>query len=200
MDSKDTQKLLKEHRISCIDVGWLVRPSASTTKSSRPGKSESKANSVAPDIQMDTARPPVFETSVDSSSSILSSNDKGRRHSVAASLLMDNQRANAGSTSVPTNIPPLGLTPDIITTTTTTITEDAPAPKKVGFFKSLFGHRKKDQEQQEKERERKERSPSPTHVDRGAAIRRERTATISAESPPPLQYNAPPLITILWYR
>lgn len=73
MDSKDTQKLLKEHRIPCIDVGWLVRPSASTTKSSRPGKSESKANSVAPDIQMDTARPPVFETSVDSSSSVLSS-------------------------------------------------------------------------------------------------------------------------------
>lgn len=29
-------------------------------------------------------------------------------------------------------------------------------------------------------------------MDRGAAIRRERTATISAESPPPLQYNAPP--------
>ncbi|CAI4536973.1 CFA_G0029250.mRNA.1.CDS.1 [Saccharomyces cerevisiae] len=207
MDSKDTQKLLKEHRIPCIDVGWLVRPSASTTKSSRPGKSESKANSVAPDIQMDTARPPVFETSVDSSSSILSSNDKGRRHSVAASLLMDNQRANAGSTSVPTNIPPpRGRSKSVVETNLSNVeadsghhhhhhhhhTEDAPAPKKVGFFKSLFGHRKKDQEQQEKERERKERSPSPTHVDRGAAIRRERTATISAESPPPLQYNAPP--------
>ncbi|CAI6797351.1 AKR_HP2_G0028610.mRNA.1.CDS.1 [Saccharomyces cerevisiae] len=207
MDSKDTQKLLKEHRIPCIDVGWLVRPSASTTKSSRPGKSESKANSVAPDIQMDTARPPVFETSVDSSSSVLSSNDKGRRHSVAASLLMDNQRANAGSTSVPTNIPPpRGRSKSVVETNLSNVeadsghhhhhhhhhTEDAPAPKKVGFFKSLFGHRKKDQEQQEKERERKERSPSPTHVDRGAAIRRERTATISAESPPPLQYNAPP--------
>ncbi|CAI5055329.1 CGH_1_HP_G0112460.mRNA.1.CDS.1 [Saccharomyces cerevisiae] len=207
MDSKDTQKLLKEHRIPCIDVGWLVRPSASTTKSSRPGKSESKANSVAPDIQMDTARAPVFETSVDSSSSILSSNDKGRRHSVAASLLMDNQRANAGSTSVPTNIPPpRGRSKSVVETNLSNVeadsghhhhhhhhhTEDAPAPKKVGFFKSLFGHRKKDQEQQEKERERKERSPSPTHVDRGAAIRRERTATISAESPPPLQYNAPP--------
>ncbi|CAI4936274.1 CPS_HP_G0030080.mRNA.1.CDS.1 [Saccharomyces cerevisiae] len=209
MDSKDTQKLLKEHRIPCIDVGWLVRPSASTTKSSRPGKSESKANSVAPDIQMDTARPPVFETSVDSSSSILSSNDKGRRHSVAASLLMDNQRANVGSTSVPTNIPPpRGRSKSVVETNLSNVeadsghhhhhhhhhhhTEDAPAPKKVGFFKSLFGHRKKDQEQQEKERERKERSPSPTHVDRGAAIRRERTATISAESPPPLQYNAPP--------
>ncbi|CAI5029118.1 CPS_HP_G0100550.mRNA.1.CDS.1 [Saccharomyces cerevisiae] len=208
MDSKDTQKLLKEHRIPCIDVGWLVRPSASTTKSSRPGKSESKANSVAPDIQMDTARPPVFETSVDSSSSILSSNDKGRRHSVAASLLMDNQRANAGSTSVPTNIPPpRGRSKSVVETNLSNVeadsghhhhhhhhhhTEDAPEPKKVGFFKSLFGHRKKDQEQQEKERERKERSPSPTHVDRGAAIRRERTATISAESPPPLQYNAPP--------
>ncbi|CAI4563045.1 CQI_4a_G0029200.mRNA.1.CDS.1 [Saccharomyces cerevisiae] len=207
MDSKDTQKLLKEHRIPCIDVGWLVRPSASTTKSSRPGKSESKANSVAPDIQMDTARPPVFETSVDSSNSILSSNDKGRRHSVAASLLMDNQRANAGSTSVPTNIPPpRGRSKSVVETNLSNVeadsghhhhhhhhhTEDAPAPKKVGFFKSLFGHRKKDQEQQEKERERKERSPSPTHVDRGAAIRRERTATISAESPPPLQYNAPP--------
>ncbi|CAI4544453.1 BAK_1a_G0029080.mRNA.1.CDS.1 [Saccharomyces cerevisiae] len=205
MDSKDTQKLLKEHRIPCIDVGWLVRPSASTTKSSRPGKSESKANSVAPDIQMDTARPPVFETSVDSSSSILSSNDKGRRHSVAASLLMDNQRANAGSTSVPTNIPPpRGRSKSVVETNLSNVeadsghhhhhhhTEDAPAPKKVGFFKSLFGHRKKDQEQQEKERERKERSPSPTHLDRGAAIRRERTATISAESPPPLQYNAPP--------
>ncbi|WPD61165.1 Microtubules assembly and stabilization protein [Saccharomyces cerevisiae] len=208
MDSKDTQKLLKEHRIPCIDVGWLVRPSASTSKSSRPGKSESKANSVAPDIQMDTARPPVFETSVDSSSSILSSNDKGRRHSVAASLLMDNQRANAGSTSVPTNIPPpRGRSKSVVETNLSNVeadsghhhhhrhhhhTEDAPAPKKVGFFKSLFGHRKKDQEQQEKERERKERSPSPTHVDRGAAIRRERTATISAESPPPLQYNAPP--------
>ena len=209
MDSKDTQKLLKEHRIPCIDVGWLVRPSASTTKSSRPGKSESKANSVAPDIQMDTARPPVFETSVDSSSSILSSNDKGRRHSVAASLLMDNQRANPGSTSVPTNIPPpRGRSKSVVETNLSNVeadsghhhhhhhhhhhTEDAPAPKKVGFFKSLFGHRKKDQEQQEKERERKERSPSPTHVDRGAAIRRERTATISAESPPPLQYNAPP--------
>ncbi|CAI4574521.1 CCT_1a_G0029970.mRNA.1.CDS.1 [Saccharomyces cerevisiae] len=207
MDSKDTQKLLKEHRIPCIDVGWLVRPSASTTKSSRPGKSESKANSVAPDIQMDTARPPVFETSVDSSSSILSSNDKGRRHSVAASLLMDNQRANAGSTSVPTNIPPpRGRSKSVVETNLSNVeadsghhhhhhhhhTEDAPTPKKVGFFKSLFGHRKKDQEQQEKERERKERSPSPTHVDRGAAIRRERTATISAESPPPLQYNAPP--------
>ncbi|CAI4975882.1 BBT_HP_G0074880.mRNA.1.CDS.1 [Saccharomyces cerevisiae] len=207
MDSKDTQKLLKEHRIPCIDVGWLVRPSASTTKSSRPGKSESKANSVAPDIQMDTARPPVFETSVDSSSSILSSNDKGRRHSVAASLLMDNQHANVGSTSVPTNIPPpRGRSKSVVETNLSNVeadsghhhhhhhhhTEDAPAPKKVGFFKSLFGHRKKDQEQQEKERERKERSPSPTHVDRGAAIRRERTATISAESPPPLQYNAPP--------
>ncbi|CAI4564984.1 BBL_G0029190.mRNA.1.CDS.1 [Saccharomyces cerevisiae] len=207
MDSKDTQKLLKEHRIPCIDVGWFVRPSASTTKSSRPGKSESKANSVAPDIQMDTAHPPVFETSVDSSSSILSSNDKGRRHSVAASLLMDNQRANAGSTSVPTNIPPpRGRSKSVVETNLSNVeadsghhhhhhhhhTEDAPAPKKVGFFKSLFGHRKKDQEQQEKERERKERSPSPTHVDRGAAIRRERTATISAESPPPLQYNAPP--------
>nr|CAI6575974.1 CNT_HP1_G0027990.mRNA.1.CDS.1 [Saccharomyces cerevisiae] len=207
MDSKDTQKLLKEHRIPCIDVGWLVRPSASTTKSSRPGKSESKANSVAPDIQMDTAHPPVFETSVDSSSSILSSNDKGRRHSVAASLLMDNQRANVGSTSVPTNIPPpRGRSKSVVETNLSNVeadsghhhhhhhhhTEDAPAPKKVGFFKSLFGHRKKDQEQQEKERERKERSPSPTHVDRGAAIRRERTATISAESPPPLQYNAPP--------
>ncbi|CAI4537932.1 BLD_1a_G0029350.mRNA.1.CDS.1 [Saccharomyces cerevisiae] len=207
MDSKDTQKLLKEHRIPCIDVGWLVRPSASTTKSSRPGKSESKANSVAPDIQMDTARPPVFETSVDSSSSILSSNDKGRRHSVAASLLMDNQRANVGSTSVPTNIPPpRGRSKSVVETNLSNVeadsghhhhhhhhhTEDAPAPKKVGFFKSLFGHRKKDQEQQEEERERKERSPSPTHVDRGAAIRRERTATISAESPPPLQYNAPP--------
>ncbi|CAI4404132.1 BAG_1a_G0026980.mRNA.1.CDS.1 [Saccharomyces cerevisiae] len=207
MDSKDTQKLLKEHRIPCIDVGWLVRPSASTTKSSRPGKSESKANSVAPDIQMDTARPPVFETSVDSSSSILSSNDKGRRHSVAASLLMDNQRANVGSTSVPTNIPsPRGRSKSVVETNLSNVeadsgyhhhhhhhhTEDAPAPKKVGFFKSLFGHRKKDQEQQEKEREKKERSPSPTHVDRGAAIRRERTATISAESPPPLQYNAPP--------
>lgn len=207
MDSKDTQKLLKEHRIPCIDVGWLVRPSASTTKSSRPGKSESKANSVASDIQMDTARPPVFETSVDSSSSILSSNDKGRRHSVAASLLMDNQRANVGSTSVPTNIPPpRGRSKSVVETNLSNVeadsghhhhhhhhhTEDAPAPKKVGFFKSLFGHRKKDQEQQEKERERKERSPSPTHVDRGAAIRRERTATISAESPPPLQYNAPP--------
>ncbi|CAI4560598.1 AEG_G0029910.mRNA.1.CDS.1 [Saccharomyces cerevisiae] len=207
MDSKDTQKLLKEHRIPCIDVGWLVRPSASTTKSSRPGKSESKANSVAPDIQMDTARPPVFETSVDSSSSILSSNDKGRRHSVAASLLMDNQRANAGSTSVPANIPPpRGRSKSVVETNLSNVeadsghhhhhhhhhTEDAPAPKKVGFFKSLFGHRKKDQEQQEKERERKERSPSPTHVDRGAAIRRERTATISAESPPPLQYNASP--------
>ncbi|CAI7179681.1 BBT_collapsed_G0029810.mRNA.1.CDS.1 [Saccharomyces cerevisiae] len=207
MDSKDTQKLLKEHRIPCIDVGWLVRPSASTTKSSRPGKSESKANSVAPDIQMDTARPPVFETSVDSSSSILSSNDKGRRHSVAASLLMDNQHANVGSTSVPTNIPPpRGRSKSVVETNLSNVeadsghhhhhhhhhTEDAPAPKKVGFFKSLFGHRKKDQEQQEKERERKERTPSPTHVDRGAAIRRERTATISAESPPPLQYNAPP--------
>ncbi|CAD6632640.1 XXYS1_4_G0009910.mRNA.1.CDS.1 [Saccharomyces cerevisiae] len=206
MDSKDTQKLLKEHRIPCIDVGWLVRPSASTTKSSRPGKSESKANSVAPDIQMDTARPPVFETSVDSSSSILSSNDKGRRHSVAASLLMDNQRANVGSTSAPTNIPPpRGRSKSVVETNLSNVeadsghhhhhhhhTEDAPAPKKVGFFKSLFGHRKKDQEQQEKERERKERSPSPTHVDRGAAIRRERTATISAESPPPLQYNALP--------
>ncbi|CAI4558275.1 CDG_1a_G0029560.mRNA.1.CDS.1 [Saccharomyces cerevisiae] len=207
MDSKDTQKLLKEHRIPCIDVGWFVRPSASTTKSSRPGKSESKANSVAPDIQMDTAHPPVFETSVDSSSSILSSNDKGRRHSVAASLLMDNQRANAGSTSVPTNIPPpRGRSKSVVETNLSNVeadsghhhhhhhhhTEDAPAPKKVGFFKSLFGHRKKDQEQQKKERERKERSPSPTHVDRGAAIRRERTATISAESPPPLQYNAPP--------
>nr|CAI6799014.1 CIC_HP1_G0027390.mRNA.1.CDS.1 [Saccharomyces cerevisiae] len=159
MDSKDTQKLLKEHRIPCIDVGWLVRPSASTTKSSRPGKSESKANSVAPDIQMDTARPPVFETD--------------GRHSVAASLLMDNQRANAGSTSVPTNIPPpRGRSKSVVETNLSNVeadsghhhhhrhhhhTEDAPAPKKVGFFKSLFGHRKKDQEQQEKEA-RKERA------------------------------------------
>ena len=211
MDSKDTQKLLKEHRIPCIDVGWLVRPSASTASSSRPGKSESKANSVAPDVQMDTARSPVFEKSVDSSSSILSLNDRARRHSVAASLLMDNQRVNVGATAASTNIPPpRGRSKSVVEANLASVeadagrhhhhhhhhTEDAPVPKKIGFFKSLFGHRKKDQEPQEKEREkereRKERSPSPTHVDRNAAIRRERTATISAESPPPLQYNAPP--------
>lgn len=52
MDSKDTQKLLKEHRIPSIDVGWLVRPNASAVRRER---SKSKAESVAPDVQMDTA-------------------------------------------------------------------------------------------------------------------------------------------------
>ena len=164
---------------------------------------------MAPDVQMDTARSPVFEMSVDSSSSILSSNDKARRHSVAASSLMNNQRFSIGATAGSTNIPPpRGRSKSVVEANVSSVeadagrrhhhhhhTEDTPAPKKIGFFKSLFGHRKKDQEQQEKERERKEhscsRSPSPTHVDGRAAVRRERTATISAESPPPLQYDTP---------
>lgn len=73
----------------------------------------------------------------------------------------------------------------------------SPAPKKIGFFKSLFGHKKGEQEQQKREKDKEEehegdrRSPSPGYVSRNS-IRRERTATISAESPPPLQYAAPP--------
>ncbi|CAI4043739.1 hypothetical protein SKDZ_10G1730 [Saccharomyces kudriavzevii ZP591] len=211
MDSKDTQKLLKEHRIPSIDVGWLVRPSASAASSSEAGKCNSKADSVAPDVQLDTARPPVFETSVDSSSSILSSNNKTRRHSVAASSLINNQRINIAAAAASTSFaPPRERSKSVVEANMSTAeadagrqlqhhhhhhyAQDAPAPKRVGFFKSLFGHRKKDQEQEEKEKERKERSrsPSPTHVNPSAAVRRERTATISAESPPPLQYNAPP--------
>lgn len=103
---------------------------------------------------------------------------------------------------MPTPDATLTLTLDFAITITITIIVrmmpgPSPAPKKIGFFKSLFGHKKGEQEQQKREKDKEEehegdrRSPSPGYVSRNS-IRRERTATISAESPPPLQYAAPP--------
>ncbi|KOG98563.1 Mhp1p [Saccharomyces eubayanus] len=217
MDSKDTQKLLKEHRIPSIDVGWLVRPNASALRHER---SKSTAESVAPDVQMDTAHSSVFDKSVDTSCGILSPNDRVRRHSVAAAALMNNQHITVAPTAPSTNFPSgRGRSKSVVEITMPGSGVDAdadaglrhhhhhhhhhaedaassPAPKKIGFFKSLFGKRKGEQEQQKREKDKEEeqeqnRSPSPGHVNRNS-IRRERTATISAESPPPLQYVAPP--------
>ena len=190
-------------------------------------RSKSKAESVAPDVQMDTARSPVFDTSVDTSCGILSPNDRIRRHSVAAAALMNNQHITVAPTAASTNIPSgRGRSKSVVEITMPGSGVDArananadadaglrhhhhhhhhraddagpsPAPKKIGFFKSLFGHKKGEQEQQKREKDKEEehegdrRSPSPGYVSRNS-IRRERTATISAESPPPLQYAAPP--------